>query len=316
MLEFLANWPERGENNNVFIRRKRIPVTSNVINMILGLDNFEDSEEQLLEEERQGINWGRFSHVLGYPGYYIPEYHIMMRNQLNNVAKVWNIFLGAHCLPTKNMARVEYYKLKYIYAIRRGYNIDVGKMIISSLDHITQAFYAGGVGLSGGITDICTVNGIPGVPTDVYQISGKKVCPATLEIFFAMPRHRDEMVVREEEPEEENMNRGDEEDEPQGQQAEQQMPQQPMPPPHMLGTGQYDQNFGYLFQQNEYIIGALQHQFQVNAHFNWYHTGLADDINEMAARLNINERVRRPDDLPEFHMRPPRNPFQNDEEDD
>ena len=49
MLEFLANWPERDERNNVFIRWKRIPVTSNVINTILGLEDFEDSEDQLLE---------------------------------------------------------------------------------------------------------------------------------------------------------------------------------------------------------------------------------------------------------------------------
>ena len=112
------------------------------------------------------------------------------------------------------------------------------------------------------------------------------------------------------------MNFGDEEDEPQVQQPQQHMPQQHMPPPHMPGSGQYDQNFQYLFQQNEYIIGALHHQFQVNSHFKRYHTGLTNDINEMAARLNINERVRRPDDLPEFHMRPPRNPFHNDEEDD
>lgn len=146
----------------MFIRRRTIPVTSNVINMILGLDDFEDSEEYFLEEERLGINWGRFSHVLGYPGYYIPDNHIMLRNQLNNVAKAWNIFLSAHCLPTKNMARVEYYRLRYIYVIRQGYNIDVGKMIISSLDHLTQAFYAGGVGLSGIITDICAANGIAG----------------------------------------------------------------------------------------------------------------------------------------------------------
>ena len=215
------------------------------------------------------------------------------------------------------MARVEYYRLRYIYAIRQGYNIDVGKMIINSLDNLTQAFYAGGVGLSGIITDICAVNGIAGKATDAYQLSGTKVCPATLEKFSAMPGRRDEMVVREEQPEEEHMNTGDEEDEPQAQQQpEQQMPQQPAPPPHMPQPGQYDQNFGYLFQQNEYIIGVLQHQLQVNAHFNRYQTGLADDINEMAARLNINERVRRPDNLPEFHMRPPQNPFQNDEEED
>lgn len=77
------------------------------------------------------------------------------------------------------------------------------------------------------------------------------MCPATLEKISAKPGRRDEIVVREEWPEEEHINIGDEEDEPQGQQQEQQMPQQPMPPPHMPGSGQYDQNFRYLFQQNE-----------------------------------------------------------------
>ena len=105
------------------------------------------------------------------------------------------------------------------------------------------------------------------------------------------------------------MNFGDDEEPPV------QHPQQPMPPPQMPRVDQYDQNFGYLVQQNAYIIGALQHQFQVNTHFNQYHSGLADDINAMAAWLNIRERVRRPDNLPEFTRRPPRNPYDNDGED-
>ena len=56
MLEFLANWPERDEEGRVFVRRKRIPVTAEIVNMIYGLRNFEEAEEQLLEEERQGMN--------------------------------------------------------------------------------------------------------------------------------------------------------------------------------------------------------------------------------------------------------------------
>ena len=171
-----------------------------MINTILELEDYEDSEEQLWEEERQGIHWGRFSQVLGYPGYYIPDNRIMLRKELNTVTKAWNIFLSAHCLPTKNLARVEYYRLKYIYAIKQGYNVDVGKMIMSSLDHITAPYFAGGVGLSGIITEICAANGIAGKPTDSYQLSGTKLCPATLEKFSAMPRRRDQLVVREEQP--------------------------------------------------------------------------------------------------------------------
>ena len=103
MKEFLANWPERN-GDNLYIRRKWIPITANVINTILELEDYEDSEEYLWEEERRGIHWGRFSQVLGYLGYYIPDNRIMLRNELNTVAKAWCIFLSAHCLPTKNLA--------------------------------------------------------------------------------------------------------------------------------------------------------------------------------------------------------------------
>ena len=96
------------------------------------------------------------------------------------------------------MAQVEYYRLRYLYAIRRGYNINLGKMIVSSLDHITQAYHASGVGMSGIITHICVVNDIPGLPTDVYSLSRRKVCPATLEKFSAKPRAMNEIVLREE----------------------------------------------------------------------------------------------------------------------
>ena len=171
-LEFLVNGPER-ENGVVFIRKNKISVTAEIINMMYWVQDFTDAEEQLLVEERAGMNRARFSHVLGYPGYHIHDNHIMLRKELNWIAKAWNIFLSAHCLPTKNMARVEYYRLRYIYAIRQGYNVDLGKMIINSLDNITQAYFAGGVGLCGIITHICQMNRIADHPTDVYMPCGR-----------------------------------------------------------------------------------------------------------------------------------------------
>ena len=60
MLEFLANWPEKDSQNRVYVRGKKFPVTAEIINMIYGLPDFEDSQELLLEEERRGMNWGTF----------------------------------------------------------------------------------------------------------------------------------------------------------------------------------------------------------------------------------------------------------------
>ena len=92
----------------------------------------------------------------------------------------------------------------------RGYNVDLGKMIINSLDHITHAYHAGEVGMSEIITHICDVNGIAGMPTDVYALSGRKLNPATLEKFSARPTPMNQVALREEQPEDDNMNFGDE----------------------------------------------------------------------------------------------------------
>ena len=95
-------------------------------------------------------------------------------------------------------------------------------MIISSLNHITQAYHAGGVGMSEIITHICEVNGISGMQTYVYSLSGRKVCPATMEKFSAKPRLMNEIVLREEQddPEDEDMNFEDDEEEPPVQQPQ------------------------------------------------------------------------------------------------
>ena len=103
---------------------------------------------------------------------------------------------------------------------------------------------------------------------------------------------------------------------PQAQQPEQQPPQQPVPPPHMPDAGYFDQHFTYLYQQNQYLMSAMQHQMQAQAQYRVDQQGLVDDINNMVARLNLDERVRRPASPQPFYMQPPRNPFQNDEEED
>ena len=78
----------------------------------------------------------------------------------------------------------------------------------------------------------------------------------------------------------------------------------------MLQADPYvDKSLGHIVLQNEYLISAMKHQFKVNAHFNDYQSGLADDINAMAARLNIGERVRKLVALLEFTEKAPSNPF-------
>ena len=64
-LEFLANWTER-ENGMVLVRRKKIKVDVEIINFMFGLPDYLDAEEQMLADEQEGMNWARFSQILGF----------------------------------------------------------------------------------------------------------------------------------------------------------------------------------------------------------------------------------------------------------
>ena len=67
----------------MFVRRKKIPVTAEIINMMYGVPDFTDEEEQLLAEDCEGMNWARFSQVVGFPSYHIHDNRIMLRKELN-----------------------------------------------------------------------------------------------------------------------------------------------------------------------------------------------------------------------------------------
>lgn len=200
-------------------------------------------------------------------------------------------------MPTKNLARVEYNRLWYLYAIRKGYNNDIGKMIVRTFDTITQPFYSVGVGMVGIITQLCKMNGVQGHNTDVYMSCGRLVNLHTLDKFSRAPVAQPLVASgpREEDQEELPL------EQPQ---------QQHMPPLEIPRADPWiDQHLGHIVRQNEFLINAMMQQQLINAHCNNYHVGLAKDINTMAVGLNINGRVREPSHLPMFEARPPQSSF-------
>lgn len=157
-----------------------------------GVPNYSAEQEELIHEEERGMNMVRFAEVLGFQGYRLPDTRVMQRCELNTVGKAWCIFVSHRFLLTKNLARVSYDRLRYICAIKRGYNIDIGKMIVYTFDIMLQPWYTGGVGMVGIITKLCTRAGVPPHRTDVMVQCGRKVNPATIEKFtrpqFAQPQ--------------------------------------------------------------------------------------------------------------------------------
>lgn len=71
--------------------------------------------------------------------------------------------------------------MRYIYAIRMGYNIEIGKMLVHNFDILIQPYYTGGVRLVGVIIEIWKKAGATQHNTDVMVKCCHKVNPATLE---------------------------------------------------------------------------------------------------------------------------------------
>lgn len=112
-MEFLANWPER-QNDMIKVRRKNILVTPEAINLLYGVPDYTNKEEELIQEESRGIDKVHFAEVVYYRGYRLNDAKVVQRCKLNIVAKAWCIFISHRFLHTKNLARVGYDRLRYL----------------------------------------------------------------------------------------------------------------------------------------------------------------------------------------------------------
>lgn len=154
-------------------------MTPEMINLMYEVPDFSDEEEKLRQEEERGMDMVQFVKALAFQGYQLRNNRTMKRCELNTVAKAWSI------LPTKRLSDIPFDRLRYIYAIKRGYDINLGKMIINTFDILTQSLYSGEVGMVGIITDICKMSGVPPHRTDVMNPCARKVNPATLAKYKA-----------------------------------------------------------------------------------------------------------------------------------
>lgn len=179
-----------------------------------------------------------------------------------------------------------------------GYNIDIGKMLVKTLDIFMQPYYTGGFGLVGVITELCKRVGVAQHNTDFMVKCGRNVNPAMIE-RVTRPRFSRLQIGRG----------------PQNDVKEEEPPIeltqfQKMPAPELPRADPWiDQHLGHLVRKNEFIMSALIHLQLINSHFYNYQVGMVDQINVMAASMNINDRVQPPQDLPTFEAQPPKNPF-------
>ncbi|KAH0463176.1 hypothetical protein IEQ34_007758 [Dendrobium chrysotoxum] len=106
-----------------------------------------DSQEtlDLLCGSNNGVWWKtREEKIINFPGSYLTQ-----------TSKVWHYFISARMLLSKNISEVTKDKALLNYAIQKGYTIDVGKLILSSILYIMRGSTSVGLGHPSLVYTLC-----------------------------------------------------------------------------------------------------------------------------------------------------------------
>uniref|UniRef100_A0A803Q2X6 Putative plant transposon protein domain-containing protein n=1 Tax=Cannabis sativa TaxID=3483 RepID=A0A803Q2X6_CANSA len=164
-LEFFANWPER-KDEKVKVRGVEVPVSTAAIHALYNLQTFTWEEQQLkkLIEEKK-LDYEDIAETLGYPGLRFHEYdgepYQLYRCELNPVAKAWLYFVSARLMPSKHYSNAQIDRLKFVYAIMKGFNLNMGDIIRQSFTSMVEGSCGGGLGLVDIITNLYEAYGVP-----------------------------------------------------------------------------------------------------------------------------------------------------------
>lgn len=133
--EFYANGKDQDECK-VIVRRKVICYDSKTINRFYELpDIVDDSFTELMERPP-------FERIIKHLCQKAPdtkwtikdgEISCFPANALDVVEKAWHMFIGAKLMPTTHLSDVHKDRAVLLYAIVKGYSIDVGKVIHQSI---------------------------------------------------------------------------------------------------------------------------------------------------------------------------------------
>ena len=133
--EFYANMVEK-EGKRVYVRGQWVEFSREKINRLFNLSVQKDGskfKKQLKEPEHQKIvdlltvgkgEWG---------GTKINHFRSIARGDLTEEAKVWFYFISSVLRPSKHLSTVRREKAILLYALLKGYKINVGKIIENSI---------------------------------------------------------------------------------------------------------------------------------------------------------------------------------------
>ncbi|KAM6550988.1 hypothetical protein CsatB_000796 [Cannabis sativa] len=286
-LEFLANWPER-EDGKVRVRGVKVPASTADIHALYELPTFTIEQQPLKQQIRtKSLDYVDIAETLGYPGLrfhtYDGEPYQLFRCELNQIAKAWLYFVSARLLPNKHFSDAQIDRLKYVYGIMKGYNLNVGDIIRLTFDIMVEGSCGGGLGLAGIITDMCEKHGVPQYSYDTKVAPQRSINLST--VMRLKPPH----------PHGQPPARGD----PPAQEQEE---HDDIEPPRLVGP--LDPAMQYTHNQLNYLIQQNMHMQNYMAQRSIFDEQQVAQLNTLVTRMNIGV------DDPNYFPMPPRfNPY-------
>ncbi|KAJ8557209.1 hypothetical protein K7X08_002834 [Anisodus acutangulus] len=243
----------------VYERIRAMIVDKETINAICGVTNLlekEEEEDDFMAWKNSEIDWVEVAETVGYPGarftYTYDAPKCMLRCQFNKVVKAWLYFVSARLIPSTHLYDILVDHIKLVYAIMKGFSVDVGRAINNNLNWICRLNTTARLGHRSLITALCDAHGVPESSND---IKGRVRNPLTRTIVNAYSDPTPEPT-----PGEGNHNRPKRQQREQDEEAEE--PGQISQPPPLAIEDGYTQRLDQLFQQNQYIIQQNQYLIQ------------------------------------------------------
>ena len=171
--EFYANMVGV-EGQSVYVRGKWVSFSREMINEMFNLKVRKDGSKfkKLLKDlEYQKImdlltgRKGKWKAIRKNP------HESIARGSLTEEAKVWFYFVSSTLLPSKHLSTVRKNEVIILYAVLKGYKIDVGKMIENSIMSYYKSKYRGLIPHPTKITRLCLLEGVG------RDLENEETCP-------------------------------------------------------------------------------------------------------------------------------------------
>ena len=75
--------------------------------------------------------------------------------QMNQEAPTWTYFVCYRLLPVSHFSTIPVQRALMVYAIMKGFSLDLGRAIPKSIKHISRGTTTGGLGHGSFITHLC-----------------------------------------------------------------------------------------------------------------------------------------------------------------